>query len=63
MENILIIEKSRAMRKQGAISLLKYHRTLQEAKISRLNQQIEDTQKVHDAIYNEIGEREKEGAI
>ena len=63
MENILIIEKARKMKKEGAISLLKYHQTLQKAKISRLNQQIDNAQKVHDAIYNEIGRREKEDAI
>lgn len=63
MENILIIEKAKGMEKEGAIKLLKYHQELQEMKIRRLNRQIENAQKVHDAIFNEIGRREKEGVI
>lgn len=61
MEKILIIEKAKGMEKEGAIELLKYHQRLQEMKISRLSRQIENAQKVHDAIFNEIGRREKEG--
>ena len=56
-----IIEKAKGMEKKGAIKLLKYHQSLQELKISRLKGEIGAAQKVHDAIYNAIGEREKEG--
>lgn len=60
MENIRIIEKAKGMEKEGAIELLKYHQRLQELKLRRLGRQLENTAKVHDAIYNEIGRREKE---
>ena len=63
MEKILIIEKAKGMEREGAIKLLKYHQELQEIKIRRLGRQIESVQKVHDAIFNEIGRREKEGEI
>ena len=48
------------MDKKGAIDLLKYSQELQESKIRRLGRQIDETNKVRDALFNEIGRREKE---
>ena len=62
MENILIIEKTKGMEKEGAIELLKFHQGLQETKIRRLGRQLDRTTKIRDAIYNEIGRRETEEA-
>ena len=56
---IRIIEKSKGMDKKGAINLLKNHQRLQETKIERLRGEMRDAQEVHDAIFNEIGRREK----
>ena len=63
MEKIPIIEKSKGMGKEGAIELLKNHQGLQHVKIERLRRQLARTVEVYDAIYNEIGRREKEGEI
>lgn len=60
MDKIPIIEKAKGMDKKGAIDLLKYHQELQESKIRRLGRQIDETNKVRDALFNEIGRREKE---
>ena len=60
MEKIKVIERAKGMGKEGAIELLKNHQGLQETKIKRLERELDRTIAVHDAIYNEIGRREKE---
>jgi len=59
MEKIRIIEKAKGMGKKGAIDLLKYHQGQQEVKLRRLERQIDEATEVRDAIFNEIGRREK----
>ena len=61
MGKIRIIEKVKGMEKEGAIELLKYHRSLRETKIRRLGRQIEQTVDECEAIEKEIKKREKEG--
>lgn len=56
---IRIIEKAKAMDKEGAINLLKYHQELQQAKIRRLGRQIENAKNVIEMIGEEIERREK----
>ena len=57
------IEKAKGMEKEGAINLLKHHQELQQSKIRRLGRQIENAQKVHEAIGKEIERREKEEEV
>ena len=59
MEKIPIIEKTKGMDKKGAIDLLKYHEGLQEAKIRRLERQVEETKEVRGAIRAETERRVK----
>lgn len=51
------------MRKQGAISLLKYHQTLQKAKMDRLGEQMVKANKMFDVLGDEIERREKEEEV
>ena len=60
MEKIPIIEKSKGMGKKGAIELLKNHQGLRHTKLERLQRELAQTVSEYDAIYNEIGRREKE---
>ena len=63
MEKILIIEKAKGMGKEGAIELLRYHRGLQQTKITRLVRQMKKTSGIYDALQEEIERRGKEGTI
>ena len=51
------------MGKEGAIELLRYHRGLQQTKITRLVRQMKKTSGIYDALQEEIERRGKEGTI
>ena len=63
MGKIRIIEKTKGMEKEGAIELLKYHRGLQQTKITRLSRQSTKAKGTYEAITAEIERREKENMV
>ena len=62
MGKILIIEKAKGMKKEGAIKLLTYHQGQRQIKENRLEGELLETTREKHEIMDEIKRREKEGA-